>query len=106
MRGMHSLANNEYTAQQRKTSIENTRECRSPTISKICSKSSALLDLRAAQRRVDALVHEVPVHLVEHLIHVARFGAEQGTLAIGHRLEQLHGEAAGAHLGRKPDPAL
>merc|ERR1719429_723315 len=68
--------------------------------------SSPLLDLRAAQGGVDALVHEAPVDLVEHLVDVALLGDEEGALPEGHGLEELDGEAAGAHLGREPDPAL
>merc|ERR1712066_921809 len=53
---------------------------------KLCfsqKRGSPLLDLWAAQSSVNALVHEAPVDLVEHLIDVARFGAEEGALAIG-----------------------
>merc|ERR1711933_92223 len=76
---------------------------------KLClyaKRSSPLLDLGAAQSGVDALVHEIPVDLGEHLVDVARLGAEEGALAIGRGLEELNGEAAGAHLGRDPDPTL
>merc|ERR1712066_1000984 len=70
------------------------------------TRLSPLLDLRAAEGGVDALVHEIPVDLVEHLVDVGAFGAEERTLAEGRRLEELDGQAAGAHLSSNPDPAL
>merc|ERR1740138_1611043 len=71
-----------------------------------CSTSSPLLDLRAAQGRVDALVHQVPIDLIEHLVYVARLRDQEGALSEGHGLEHLNCEPAGAHLGCEPDPAL
>merc|ERR1740138_394368 len=68
--------------------------------------ASPLLDLRAAEGGVDALVHEIPVDLVKHLVDVGRLGAEERALAEGCRLEELDGQAAGAHLSGNPDPAL
>merc|ERR1740138_463493 len=68
--------------------------------------SLPLLDLRAAQGRVDALVHQTPIDLVEHLVDVACLRHQEGALSEGHGLEHLNCEPAGAHLGRKPDPAL
>merc|ERR1719291_48127 len=67
---------------------------------------SALLDLGAAQGLVDVRRGHVPADLGEHLVHVARLRDEDGALAEGHGLEELHRQAAGAHLGREPDPAL
>merc|ERR1740138_204079 len=71
-----------------------------------CSTSSPLLDLRAAQGRVDALVHQVPIDLIEHLVDVALLRHQEGTLSEGYRLEHLNCEPAGAHLGSEPHPAL
>merc|ERR1719436_600281 len=68
--------------------------------------SSALLDLRATKGGVDALVHDAPVDLLEHLVDVARLGAKERTLAEGHGLEQLDCQAAGAHLSCNPNPTL
>merc|ERR1740138_1752486 len=68
--------------------------------------SLPLLDLRAAQGRVDALVHQAPIDLVEHLVDVARLRHQEGALSEGHGLEHLNCEPAGAHLRREPDPAL
>merc|ERR1712039_759197 len=67
---------------------------------------SALLDLRATEGGVDALVHEIPIDLVKHLVDVGGFGAEERALAEGRRLEELDGQATGAHLSSNPDPAL
>merc|ERR1719476_749948 len=67
---------------------------------------SALLHLRPAQGSVDALVHDVPVDLIKHLIDIACLRDEERTLAVWNGLEELNGEAAWAHLGRNPDPTL
>merc|ERR1719226_127825 len=72
----------------------------------VCTISSPLLDLRAAQGGVDALVHNVPIDLVKHLVNIALLGHEERALAKGHGLEQLHSKTARAHLGCKPYPAL
>merc|ERR1719188_2270976 len=72
----------------------------------VCTIILALLDLRAAQGGVDALVHNVPIDLVKHLVNIALLGHEERTLAEGHGLEQLHSKTARAHLGCKPYPAL
>merc|ERR1719188_2556187 len=70
------------------------------------TSSSPLLDLRAAEGGVDALVHEIPIDLVKHLVDVGGLGAEERALAKGCRLEELDRQAAGAHLSSNPDPAL
>merc|ERR1719476_238639 len=67
---------------------------------------SALLHLRPTKGSVDALVHDVPVDLIKHLIDIARLCDEERALAVGNGLEELNGEAARAHLSRNPDPAL
>merc|ERR1719373_774163 len=67
---------------------------------------SPLLDLGAAEGGVDALVHEIPVDLLKHLVDVGGLGAEERALAEGCRLEELDRQAAGAHLSGNPDPAL
>merc|ERR1719401_125122 len=70
------------------------------------TSSSPLLDLWAAEGGIDALVHEIPVDLVKHLVDVGGLGAEERALAEGCRLEEFDRQAARAHLSSNPDPAL
>merc|ERR1712048_186260 len=67
---------------------------------------SALLGIRATEGLLDGGSRLVPIDLREHLVHVALLGHQDRTLAVWHRLEELHCQAAGAHLGCKPHPAL
>mmetsp|Transcript_30790 Transcript_30790/g.96804 ORF Transcript_30790/g.96804 Transcript_30790/m.96804 type:complete len:223 (+) Transcript_30790:124-792(+) len=69
-------------------------------------RDSALLDLRTTEGRLDVGGRLVPVDLREHLIHVALLGHQDGALAVRHGLEELEGQAARAHLGSEPHPAL
>ncbi|CAE8652245.1 unnamed protein product [Polarella glacialis] len=68
--------------------------------------SSALLDLRGAQGLLDVGQRHIPVHLAEHFVHVALLGHKESALAIRHGLEEITGQAAGAHLSCKSHPAL
>ena len=45
-------------------------------------------------------------YLLEEFVHVALLGHQDGALAVGHGLEELHSQATGAHLGSQPHPAL
>merc|ERR1719507_598721 len=71
-----------------------------------CKSISALLDLGATQGLLNVPQNHVPVDLVKELGHVGLLRHEERALAIGHGLEELDGQAARAHLSRKPDPAL
>ena len=67
---------------------------------------SSLLDLRSSEGLLDVSQGGVPVHLLEQLINVALLGHQDGTFAIGHRLEELHCQTTRAHLSSQPNPAL
>mmetsp|Transcript_24823 Transcript_24823/g.30252 ORF Transcript_24823/g.30252 Transcript_24823/m.30252 type:complete len:252 (-) Transcript_24823:62-817(-) len=68
--------------------------------------SLSLLDLWSSKGLLNVGQSRIPVHLLEQLIHVALLGHQEGTLAIRHGFEELHGQASRAHLGRQPHPAL
>mmetsp|Transcript_95073 Transcript_95073/g.251182 ORF Transcript_95073/g.251182 Transcript_95073/m.251182 type:complete len:257 (-) Transcript_95073:94-864(-) len=68
--------------------------------------ASPLLHLGPAHGGVNALVHEVPVHLLEHGVHVRALGNQQRALAVRHGGVQLHRQATRAHVRGQPDPAL
>merc|ERR1712137_584846 len=67
---------------------------------------SALLNLRTTQSCVNTLVHEIPIDLIEHFIHVVGFCYEECTLAVWCGFEQLECKASWAHFGCDPHPAL
>ena len=58
--------------------------------------SLSLLNLRATEGLLDVAQGRVPIHLLKELIHVALLGHQDGALAIGHRFEELHGQASNA----------
>eukprot|EP00438_Fugacium_kawagutii_P019546 Skav235679 [mRNA] locus=scaffold358:1243207:1247076:+ [translate_table: standard] len=77
-----------------------------PKLSRKSVRHLSLLDLRTTEGDLNVGQGSVPVHLLEELVHVALLGHQDGTLAIRHRLEELHSQASRAHLSSKPHPAL
>merc|ERR1719350_1102688 len=59
--------------------------------------------LWAAQSGVNALVHDVPVDLVEHLCYIVLLCAKESAFSIRCRLESIQSETTRAHLSSYPD---